>query len=275
MNAAAIKQAFNQVLTQPEAIPKETYDQLVSLYPYARVLHNSATAYTDTPESLSLKGLYKHPLWTAPVIIEVMTEEGEEPSKLATQEVIIVEALEQPEVELDLKQDIEDVSVYHDEHLPYSFLWWLNKTRMEYAHTYRPYAPLKKQASMVENHLLDQQIRENIFHLQDPEDKLSEATLNKSLAFEVPKQSHSVIDRFIEEEPKISPPRPDKLTSENKARQSASDRNTVVTETLAGIYTEQGLYTKAIEVYEKLSLKYPEKSAYFADRIDELKNKLI
>ena len=43
------------------------------------------------------------------------------------------------------------------------------------------------------------------------------------------------------------------------------------TETLAKIYTKQKLYDKAITTYIKLSLKYPEKSVYFANRIEKIK----
>ncbi|HIT48133.1 MAG TPA: hypothetical protein IAC34_01395 [Candidatus Coprenecus stercoripullorum] len=46
------------------------------------------------------------------------------------------------------------------------------------------------------------------------------------------------------------------------------------TETLAGIYADQGLFDKAYEVYDKLILLYPEKSAYFASLKNEMKKQL-
>ena len=46
------------------------------------------------------------------------------------------------------------------------------------------------------------------------------------------------------------------------------------TETLARIYAQQELYERAIEVYDKLILLYPEKSAYFATLKTEIKKHL-
>ena len=45
-----------------------------------------------------------------------------------------------------------------------------------------------------------------------------------------------------------------------------------VTETLAQIYASQGYFSQAKEIYEKLILAYPEKSAYFAALIEKLKS---
>jgi hypothetical protein len=45
----------------------------------------------------------------------------------------------------------------------------------------------------------------------------------------------------------------------------------LMTETLAQIYFNQGYYLRAIHVYEKLSLKFPEKNSYFAAQINKIK----
>ena len=51
---------------------------------------------------------------------------------------------------------------------------------------------------------------------------------------------------------------------------SVKENDDLITETLAGIYLQQKNYEKALDAYQKLSLKYPEKSIYFASRIKEI-----
>lgn len=88
-----------------------------------------------------------------------------------------------------------------------------------------------------------------------------------------PEHQSQIIDRFIEEEPRITPIKATIYNPVNMARKSTIQPDDVVTETLAMIYAQQGNFEKAIAFYEKLSLKFPEKSVYFATLIQELKNK--
>ena len=83
-----------------------------------------------------------------------------------------------------------------------------------------------------------------------------------------------LIEKFLKDLPGLRPDaeqEPDR-TDLSEAFGMAGD--SLMTETLAKIYIEQGLYRKAIYAYEKLSLKYPEKSTYFATQIQGLKRKL-
>jgi len=73
-----------------------------------------------------------------------------------------------------------------------------------------------------------------------------------------------LIDRFIRQQPPEIPAKPSFVTPQQAGKKSLDDRAGLVTETLARIYEQQGNYTKAMEAYERLALKYPEKSAYFA-----------
>ncbi|MBK8350613.1 MAG: hypothetical protein IPL21_02625 [Saprospirales bacterium] len=54
------------------------------------------------------------------------------------------------------------------------------------------------------------------------------------------------------------------------ATESVSFKNDMMTETLANIYVKQGKIEKALDIYNTLRLKFPEKSAYFASLIQNL-----
>ena len=173
------------------------------------------------------------------------------------------------------------ISKYDDDQMPYTFLWWLAKTRKEYQQIFQPYASPKKGAAgdqpagnlrSLPNELQHQYV-EHIFHMQSPFDETDEDSYNTE-GFRKPAKGAELIESFIKNDPQISPPKPEQIDNENKAKKSAEDHNDLVSETLAKIYIEQMLYDKAIETYEKLSLKFPEKSRYFADLIQSIEKKI-
>lgn len=84
------------------------------------------------------------------------------------------------------------------------------------------------------------------------------------------KKKAELIDKFIETSPKIPPIKPGVVFTPN-IDLNKEDNSYLMTETLAKVYLEQKKYQKAIQAYEILILKYPEKSSFFADRIKDIK----
>jgi hypothetical protein len=81
-----------------------------------------------------------------------------------------------------------------------------------------------------------------------------------------------LIDKFILTNPRIEPVRdPSNVSGDDFSKPFAEKEGGFVTETLARIYIKQGYYSKAIDIYEHLSLKFPEKSSYFASQIELVK----
>jgi hypothetical protein len=75
-----------------------------------------------------------------------------------------------------------------------------------------------------------------------------------------------LIDEFIEKNPRIKPV---KNTDSKRVNilDNKVENHLLMTETLAQVYTQQKKYQSAIKAYEVLSLKFPEKSGFFADQI--------
>jgi hypothetical protein len=100
-------------------------------------------------------------------------------------------------------------------------------------------------------------------HFQSAQQKKPEKTRKEDL-----------IDKFISESPVIPRGGDVPTIDGDVSESSAMESDSFMTETLARIYERQGLLKKAIYAYEKLSLKYPEKSTYFATQINRLKSQL-
>ena len=101
--------------------------------------------------------------------------------------------------------------------------------------------------------------------VREKESVTASVTLN-----ETQKKKLELIDKFIETNPKI--PAVKQGTSTSTAFDlNKEDHSMLMTETLAKVYLEQKKYQKAIQAYEILILKYPEKISFFADRISDIK----
>ena len=88
----------------------------------------------------------------------------------------------------------------------------------------------------------------------------------------LPKETNQerLIDKFIADTPKIDLVKAEKKTVDLTQKQQFDDKS-LMTETLAQIYVKQGKFKNAINAYEILALKYPEKSSLFANQIKKIK----
>lgn len=82
-------------------------------------------------------------------------------------------------------------------------------------------------------------------------------------------RNFDLIEKFIASNPKINPT--NTFISRNIATDSIIENESLMTETLAHVYLEQKKYNKAITAFTVLSLKYPEKSSFFANQIEAIK----
>jgi ribosomal protein S18 len=128
-----------------------------------------------------------------------------------------------------------------DKRETHSFNEWLNLTRFK---------PINREIS--KEKIADNETVNNI-------EQETQESIERAKKFEL-------IDKFISENPKI-PPVKTFTPSGNIANDRMIQPETLMTETLARIYVEQKNYKKAIQSYKILSLKYPEKSSFFAIQI--------
>ncbi|WP_422005975.1 hypothetical protein [Roseivirga pacifica] len=86
-----------------------------------------------------------------------------------------------------------------------------------------------------------------------------------------------IIQKFIDTDPRFDAKSKGNPYEETEPQEDLSQKNlknseAFFTETMAELMLKQKKYKKAINIYEKLGLKFPEKSAYFARQIEKVKS---
>ena len=153
-----------------------------------------------------------------------------------------------------VETDIIKTPELHKEEVsePSSFTDWL-KTIQKEAHTFQ-----------IETKTEKEQVQES--------DKNGDKKTENEKKTSFFSQNKQIIDKIIESDPgRIKLGTGKFFTPAIDAKQSLLENEHLVTETLAKIYALQGNISKAIRAYEILSLKFPQKSVYFASLIEKLK----
>lgn len=161
-----------------------------------------------------------------------------------------------------------------DDNLPHTFTFWLRRIR-EVSGNVKLDTDQKITRTVTDG--LEKQYYDSLASHKT----FSEFEGKVSVEYDMSRKEDRIIAKFIQEDPQAIKPAvnlpsrdrslPRESGAENDDKDlSAGDDGDFFSETLAKIYTEQGMTQKAIEVYKKLSLKFPEKSSYFAGLIKDL-----
>lgn len=102
-----------------------------------------------------------------------------------------------------------------------------------------------------------------------------EAKVKAEAAKDPNKSQVELIEKFIKNEPRFENKKGDldgkEYVQEDLAAKHLKHKDEFITETLAKLLTKQQKYNRAVDIYEKLSLKFPEKRTYFASQIQKIK----
>jgi len=117
-----------------------------------------------------------------------------------------------------------------------------------------------------------------LFQLDESDQTQENATVDQDeTKAEITEEKVDLIEKFIKVNPTIQP-RNEIAIAQNDLfelnDESENENDELITETLSRIYLKQGHLQKAIDSFRRLSLKFPEKSAYFTEQIEEIKKML-
>lgn len=177
------------------------------------------------------------------------------------------EPTSEEETQVNAQPEIKTQEIVKAQH---SFTDWLT--------LFSKHKAAKQQAENTTTEKTAQEQKTGTIETESEKNSLVEARPNENIEPQPAKKASrnevdDLISKFIQAEPKIKKPQQHQkfFTPEDVAQRSVEEDGNIATETLAKIYLKQELYSKSIEIYERLCLKYPAKSRYFADKIEEIK----
>ena len=204
--------------------------------------------------SQELRPMPSVPMDTAVTMKLQEADEVLDPKLFMTTDQKVVEA-EQPEEAMSPEAILKpDRPFEFDQNERHSFSEWLKISALN---------PIQR------DEVVPEEVTETFEIFEEVQDKDQEAIAIKEEGLKR-EDKFRLIDNFIAKNPKIGPVSGDTSLA-NFAKQQNSTPDTLMTETLAKVYVAQKNYKKAIQAYNILILKNPEKSGFFADQIRAIK----
>ena len=248
----SIKEATSVTFEEPAKIEEKPIDPIIEQSILTSI--KEATPIIKEPTPTFFEEIVEEEEEVAPVRIDPIEQSIltsiKEASKIVFEEVKIDETAQEIKVSETVKIAEENLEIgkpldfsVNEKH---SFQEWLNLSRTE---------PIDRT-----NENPKEEIKET-----------AESIAEVKAIEEEKKKKAELIDKFIETNPKISPVKQTTTAPAAQFDLNKEENSYLMTETLARVYLEQKKYTKAIQAYEILILKYPEKISFFADRISDIK----
>ena len=265
------RELFNNLLANYTSLTRDEANELASLsndFPYSQVIRNLAAraaqdnALTSKEKLLTISAIYStdrgalKSLMTAPVRVRV---DVKQPS---VAEQTLVSSIDHIHNDQLLDQLMADIATMQESKKAFEqFIETMESEKAE------PLAPVEKKKEKTE-------VKPMALHGNDLIEEIK--STKKKIKPESTKQIEQIeiIDQFIKTQPSIprtktaAPPPPE---TNDLSEPSGQFGENIVSETLVEILLKQGKKEKAIEALKKLIWKFPQKKAYFAAQIEELR----
>lgn len=287
------KNQFYTLLSNYTSLSEDETNDLISLqnqFPYSQVIHGMAARaaqdnkFSDKDHHLHLSAIYSTDRSVLKSIMTALQQnrKAEPVVKIEVKEPVVSEVVKTKIIET-VSTSIEKVqrdtasSIEIDEDINDSFY-------TEFEHDLETLVERKQQFDKAVSNfekglpIISEEDKPKK-RVSDPEDGLLKEikTSKKKIKPEDPKQKEQIdiINQFIKTQPSISK---NKLSSPDATipkgdliEKDLTYGENIVSETLVEILIKQGKKEKAIEVLKKLIWKFPQKKAYFAAQIEDLK----